>query len=120
MKYFARATISVFKEMAPVFQIRVKPNANNEISVPANIDYEKKTDVIENDMKPIQCANCFSCFGKCSRMDKKIVKLAFVAIEKVKMEKFEENEKDQMKESIRNIEHSLEVLTNKINTLLNK
>ncbi|XP_055300695.1 transient receptor potential cation channel protein painless-like [Sitodiplosis mosellana] len=120
MKYFARATISVFKELKPVFQVRVKPNDNNQISLPVPIDYEKKTDAIENEMQPIQCHNCFSCFGKCSRMDKKIVKLAMVVLDKVKMEKFEEIEKDLLNDRIGKIEVSLENITNKLITLLNK
>lgn len=117
----ARATISVFKGLKPIFEIRVKPNANNQISVPVQIDYEKtKTDVIEFDMPPIQCINCFSCFGKCSRMDKKIVKLAFAVLEKIKMDKYEEIEKDLLKERIGKIENSLEIISNKLNTLLSK
>lgn len=115
MKYFARATISVFKDLRPVFQVRVKPNSNNEISVPVEFDYEKKT--IE---QPIQCTNCFSCFGKCSRMDKKIVKLAYAVLEKVKVEKFEESEKDLLNDRIGKIEVSLENITKKLNTLLHK
>lgn len=118
MRYFARATISVFKDLMPVFQVRVKPNANNQIYVAAND--EKKIDAINSDMQSIQCANCFSCFGKCSRMDKKIVKLAFHVLEKVKMEMYEKNEKDVLKVRIGKIEHSLDIITNKLNTLLSK
>lgn len=121
MKYFARATISVFKGLKPSFQIHVKPNDNNRISAKENIDYEKKTDAIESDMQTIQCANCFSCFGKCSRMDKKIVKLALIVLEKVEMEKYEEHEKNLLKERIRKIEISLENISNKLSDVfLNK
>lgn len=118
MKYFARATISVFKDLMPIFQVRVKPNANNQIYVAA--DDEKKLDAIDSDMQSIQCASCFSCFGKCSRMDKKIVKLAFNVLEKVKMEKYEEGEKDLLKNRIGHIENSLEDIKKKLNTLLSQ
>lgn len=120
MKYFARDTISVFKGLKPVFQIRVKPNVKNEISVPQEVDIDKKTYTIENEIPSIQCANCFSCFGKCSRMDKKIVKLSFAVLEKVKLERFEESEKDLLNDRISKIEISLQNITNKLITLLNK
>lgn len=121
MKYFARARISVLKELKPMFQIHVKPNDNNQISVPVEIDYEKKTNaIVENDMQPIKCTSCFSCCGKCAQMDKKIVKLASIVLEKVKMEKYEEIEKNQLNDRIRKIEVSLENINNKLITLLNK
>lgn len=120
MKYFARATISIFKELKPSFQIHVKPNANCEISVPVNLEYEKKTDAIETDLQPIKCNNCFSFVGNCSRMDKKIMKRACAVLEKIRMEKYEENEKDLLKDRIGKIEVSLENITNKLNSLLSK
>lgn len=124
MNYFARTTISVFKGLEPEFEVHVKPNSNNEISVPVpiKVDYEKKTNAIETDPQPVQCGSCFllSCFGNCSRMDKKIVKLAFGVLEKVKMEKYEEAEKDLLNDRIGKIEEALETITIKLNTLLKK
>lgn len=114
MRFFARDTISVFKELKPTFQVRVKPNVNNQILVPDSVDSEDKAE-----SKQFQCYHCFSCFGRCSRMDRKIVKLAFCLLEKVKMEKYEETEKDQLKDRMRRIEVSLEHITNKLNIILN-
>lgn len=101
MKYIARENNSVFNELKPIYQVAVKPNCNNQISVP-------------NDSKAVTCLN------RCSRMDRKIVKLAFSLFERVKMEQYEEYEKDLLKDRINQIEHSLENITNKLNTLLKK
>lgn len=120
MQYFARAKVSVFKELKPVFQVRVKPNGNNEILIPNQIEYENKIRLIETDMKPIGCTSGFSCLGGCSRMDRKIVKLAFYVLEKQKIEKFEESEKDMLKERICNIETALGNISEQLNTLLRK
>lgn len=116
MKYFARATISVFKRLKPTFHIQVKPNANNQILVPIDSSNQKEKNAMESEKQPIQC---FACFGNCTRMDKKIMKLAFAVLEKIRMEKYEEDDKDLLKERICNIEVSLENIANKLNTLLN-
>lgn len=120
MSYFARDQISLFKELKPIFQVKVRPNDNNQIAVPVGIDYKKKTDAIEVDMEPVQCGSCLSCFGRCSRMDKKIIKLAKNVLDKIKNEKFEEIEKNQLKDRMSKIELSLENITNKLNSLLNR
>lgn len=118
MQYFAQ--ISVFKDLKPTFQATVKPNANNQILFPMDFESEKKTDTIDIYEKPVECTNFFSCFGKCARMDKKILKLALLVLEKIKLEKYEDVEKDLLKDRISKIEASLENITNKLNTLLNK
>lgn len=120
MNYFARARISVFKDMKPNFQVKVKPNVNNQILLSVDLDYEKKTDAIDFDYKPVGCTKCCSCFGHCSRMDKKIVKLALCVLERIKVEKYEEIEKDLMNKRIHNIEESLEKITKKLDELLHK
>lgn len=107
--------ISVFKDLIPVFQIRVKPNDNNKIYITAND--KKKTD--DSDMQPTRYFSCFSCLGKCSQMDSKVMKLAFNVLEKVKMEKYENTESDLLKNRIIHIEKTLDDITNKLNTLLN-
>lgn len=111
---FARDTISVFKELKPMFKVRVMPNANNQILVPDSVDMEDKLE-----SKPFECYHCFSCFGGCSRMDRKIIKQAFSVLEKIKMEKYEETENDHLKERIRHIESSLDKITSKLNIILN-
>lgn len=120
MKYFARTRISVFKELKPTFQIKVKPNANNQILIPVDLEQKQKSDAIDIDEKPVECHDFLSSFGRCSRMDNKIVKLALFVLEKIKHEKYEEIEKDIMNERISKIEASLENITNKLTTLLNK
>lgn len=120
MMYFARDKISIFKELKPIFQVKVRPNDNNQIAFPVGIDYKKKTDTVEVDMQPVQCGSCLSCFGRCSRMDKKIIKLARNVLDKLRNEKLEEIEKDQLKNRMSKIELSLENITNKLNSLLNK
>ena len=106
-KYISRSTISVFKDLRPVFKVYVKPNANNEISTPLEV---KSKDIVDDDLQTIQCENCFSCFGKCSQMEKKIVKHALAVLDKAKVEKTKQSE----------IEAKLEIITNKLDILLNK
>lgn len=106
-KYISRSTISVFKDLRPVYKVYVKPNAKNQISTPVEVETR---DIVEDDSETIQCENCFSCFGKCSQMEKKIVKHALAVLDKTKMEKIEQSK----------IEATLEIITNKLNILLNR
>lgn len=115
MRYFAREKNSVFQELKPVYQVKVLPNANNQILISNQLDAEKETDA-----KPMQCYDCFSCFGQCSRMDGRIVKLAYGVLEKVKMEQYEEDENNLLKERIGRIETTLENIANKLNSILRK
>lgn len=90
-----------------MFKVYVKPNANNEISTPLEV---KSKDVVDDDWQTVQCENCFSCFGKCSQMEKKIVKHALAVLDKAKAEKTKQSE----------IEAKLEIITNKLDILLNR
>lgn len=115
MRYFAREKNSVFQELKPVYQVKVLPNANNQILIPNHTDAEKETDD-----RPVQCYDCVSCFGHCSRMDGKIVKLAYSLLDKMRMEQYEEDENNLLKERIGRIEVTLENIANRLNSILRK
>lgn len=115
MRYLAREKNSVFLELAPVFRVKILPNANNQILIPNQVDAEKDIDA-----KTIKCYDCFSCFGQCSRMDSKIVKSAFGLLDKVRMEQYEEEENNMLKERIARIEVNLENIANQLNNVLKK
>lgn len=120
MKYFARTRISVFNELKSNFQVKFKPNANNQTFIPVELDYEEKTDANSVEMVEPGCTKFISCFGRRTHMDKKFKKSAFCVLEKIKLEKHEEREKDLLKDRISKIETSLENNTRVLNKINNK
>lgn len=99
MKYFARDAISVLKKLKPCYQVGVRINGNNRITIANEGDNEK----------PIQCS-CFSYFGRCSRMSDKIVKLANGVLKKLNAEKYKEIEKNPLREEIKELRASIELI----------
>lgn len=99
MKYFARDAISVLKKLKPTYQVGVRINANNQITIPNHDD----------DIKPMQCS-CFTYFGRCSTMSDKIVKLANCVLKKLNTEKYKEIEKDPLREEIKELKASIELI----------
>lgn len=110
---------NAFDDLKSISHIRVKPNDNNQILIP---EWNVNDEVSEtgDNLRPLKCMHIFSCSDPCARMDSKIVKFAIQVVEKNAQEEAEENVKEQMDKRITKIEHTLDVIVNKLNELTKK
>ncbi|XP_031634835.1 transient receptor potential cation channel protein painless-like [Contarinia nasturtii] len=108
-----------FDETKPIYNIRIKPNDNNQILIPDTNNTNDEVNQTDDNLRPLLCFHRLCC-NRCTHMDSKIVKLAFQCLEKTAIEQHEENEREKHNERLTRMEETLETIVDKLNDILNK
>lgn len=109
-----------FDESKPNYNIRIKPNASNQILIPDLTNSNDDVDPTDDNLQPLLCVHRFFCCNRCTHMDSKIVKLAFQCLDKKAIEKQEEDEREKYNERLVRMEATLDAIADKLNDILKK